>query len=203
MPGANRRFLLCFIISLVLHGALLLGAYLLSNGTLLQDKSDEIYEASTVVNDFVLPADSKIAEKVEKVAQRHVASIEFVMVDAKGLDRFFGKTGIIAREVTDKKLKEQRKVIPVVKNPAVQPKLTYYTPIPYPREAGGVTGTVVVCFLVGFDGVPEYTSTAESSGNRFLDAAAVETCINWRFSPARDAKGRLVRCLMYIPVTVQ
>lgn len=103
----------------------------------------------------------------------------------------------------DERLKAQRKTIPVVKNPATKPKLLFRIPVAYPEEAGGKTGTIIVCFLVGYDGVPEYTSTAESSGNRFLDSAALDSCIKWRFAPARDDKGRLVRCLVYIPVTVK
>ena len=101
------------------------------------------------------------------------------------------------------KSKKEGKNVPISKNPATKPKLIKHSPVPYPAEANGVTGTVTVCFLVGYNGAPEYTSTAESSGNRFLDAAAVEHCISWRFTPARDSKGRLVRCLVYIPVTIK
>ena len=51
--------------------------------------------------------------------------------------------------------------------------------------------------------MPEYVSTAASSGNPFLDGAALEECIKWRFSPAQDVEGNDVRCIIYIPVDVK
>ena len=38
---------------------------------------------------------------------------------------------------------------------------------------------------------------------RKYDGAAIDHCINWRFNPASDARGKPVRCLIYIPVRVE
>lgn len=192
-----------FLVSLLLHFFILGGAWLFSDKTFLAETAEEIYEASDVVADFVPELDELSIKDVQKIAKKHITQIEFIKIDNNFIDKMFGKSGLIARQVEDERLKAQKKTIPVVNNPATKPKLLYRTPIPYPQDAEGEIGTIVVCFLVGYDGVPEYTSTAQSSGNRFLDAAALDNCIKWRFAPARDAKGRLVRCLVYIPITVK
>lgn len=204
MGKANKRLFLGFAVSLVLHLLLLGGAWLFSNKTMFEETSDEIYEASDVIADFAQELDEIKLEDVQKVARRHVTQIEIFPIDNNSLlNKLWGRSRVIARQVDDERLKAQRKTIPVVKNPATKPKLLYRTPVFYPDEAGGEVGTIVVCFLVGYDGIPEYTSTAQSSGNRFLDSAALDSCIKWRFAPAKDTQGRLVRCLVYIPVTVK
>lgn len=203
MNKSDKRFMTGLIMSLVLHGAIFGGIWFWSVPTFLANTSDEIYEVSDVVSDYVPELDEQSVKNVQKIARKHITKIEFVILESSALDKLFGKSRLIARQVEDERLKAQRKTIPVVKNPAIKPKLLFRTPVAYPEEAGGETGTIVVCFLVGYDGVPEYTSTAESSGNRFIDSAALDSCIKWRFAPARDAKGRLVRCLVYIPVTVK
>lgn len=203
MRWQEHRMLFAVIFSLISHCGILVCAKIVSNPTLLATTSEEIYEASDVMFDYVSNVDEKTAQHVRQIAKHHVTQIEFVLVDGSIVDKLLGNSKVIAREVEDERLKAAKKTIPVVKNPSVKPRLIYQTPIPYPTEAGGKAGVVVICFLVGYDGVPEYTSTAESSGNRFLDGAAVDACFNWRFSPAKDSKGRLVRCLVYIPVTVK
>jgi len=132
-----------------------------------------------------------------------VSQVTLVLLEVDELKKLNMNTRKVATRIQDEKLKKEGKSVPVSKNPATKPKLINHSPVPYPAEAGGEAGTITVCFLVGYDGVPEYTSTADSSGNRFLDSAALEHCISWRFTPARDAKGRLVRCLVYIPVVVK
>ena len=203
MEKNNKGLLFGFAVSIILHFVLLGGAWLFSDKVILEETSDEIYEASDVVADFVPELDENTIKNVQKIARRHVTQIEIVPINDGVLDKLLGKSRLIARQVEDERLKAQRKTIPVVKNPATKPKLLYRTPVPYPEEAQGEVGTIVVCFLVGYDGVPEYTSTAQSSGNRFLDSAALDSCIKWRFAPAKDAQGRLVRCLVYIPITVK
>ena len=192
-----------FAVSIFLHSVLLLGAWFLANPALLAAKSDEIYDAGDLSSTYIQEPSEELQERVERVAKRHVTKIEFVILDSNLLDKLFGRTSVIARQVEDQRARDARKTLPVMRNPAVKPALVRHTKIAYPKEAAGAKGSVVVCFLVGYDGRPEYTSTAESSGNRFLDAAAVDGCIEWRFTPAKDAKGRLVRCLVYIPVMVE
>lgn len=203
MNWQRQQLLICFVVSLAVHVAILGCAWIVANPALLTETSADIYDAGDLSGTYLPEPDEAIHEKVERVARRYVSRIELVVLKQDMLDKLFGRTNIIARQVDDQRARDARKTLPVMKNPAVKPKLVKHSKIPYPAEAGGETGSVVVCFLVGYDGRPEYTSTAESSGNRFLDAAAVDGCIDWRFTPARDAKGRLVRCLVYIPVQVE
>ena len=72
------------------------------------------------------------------------------------------------------------------------------TPVPisqppprYPQEAlrRNVGGTVRVKVTVTTDGSVDRLDVAESSGNRFLDRAAMEAVRRWRFQPAvRDGQ---------------
>ena len=203
MMQIKHRFLVAFLISFVLHGAVLSGSLLYASRYPLGETSDEIYEASDVVEGL----EEKPLEKVEKQdsqrSKKYVSNITLVILDRDQVKKVDSRTRHIASRIQDEKLKKEGKSVPISKNPATKPKLVSFSPVPYPAEANGAAGTVIVCFLVSYDGRPEYASTAESSGNRFLDAAAVEHCISWRFTPARDDKGRLVRCLVYIPVTVK
>ena len=204
MMQIKHRFLAAFLISFILHGAVLSGSMLYASRYPLGETSDEIYEASDVVEGQA----EKPLEKVERqisgnIKKRYISQITLALLDREQVKKMGSNTQKVASQIQDEKLKKEGKNVPISKNPATKPKLVSHSPVPYPAEANGAAGTVVVCFLVSYDGRPEYASTAESSGNRFLDAAAVEHCITWRFTPARDAKGRLVRCLVYIPVTVK
>ncbi|MDQ3160557.1 MAG: energy transducer TonB [Pseudomonadota bacterium] len=71
----------------------------------------------------------------------------------------------------------------------------------YPREAlrRGVGGTVRVQVTVAPDGRVERMDVAQSSGDRYLDRAAMEAVRRWRFSPALR-NGRPVSATVFIPV---
>ncbi|MEO6155673.1 MAG: energy transducer TonB [Thermomonas sp.] len=82
------------------------------------------------------------------------------------------------------------------------------TPIPinqpppnYPREAlnRGVGGIVRVQATVSPDGRVERMEVAESSGNRYLDRAAMEAVRRWRFQPVMR-NGQPVSATVTIPV---
>ena len=203
MMQIKHRFLVAFLISFILHGAALSGSMLYASRYPLGETSDEIYEASEVVEGLEVKPLEKVERQNGQRNKKYVSSITLVILDRDQVKKVDSRTRHIASRIQDEKLKKEGKSVPISKNPATKPKLVSFSPVPYPAEATGAAGTVIVCFLVSYDGRPEYASTAESSGNRFLDAAAVEHCITWRFTPARDDKGRLVRCLVYIPVTVR
>ena len=203
MMQIKHRFLVAFLISFILHGAALSGSMLYASRYPLGETSDEIYEASDVVEGLEVKPLEKVERQNGQRNKKYVSSITLVILDRDQVKKVDSRTRHIASRIQDEKLKKEGKSVPISKNPATKPKLVSFSPVPYPAEANGAAGTVIVCFLVSYDGRPEYASTAESSGNRFLDAAAVEHCITWRFTPARDDKGRLVRCLVYIPVTVR
>lgn len=199
----DNRFLIAFAFSVLLHGALLGGSYLSSRAGLLQETSDDIYAINDEIGNFI-PEETAAVEEPNHVSVKNLpVNIKFVLISAAEAKDLEGKTDRVSVEIQKEQFEQKRKTIPVVKNPAVKPKLVRYTPVPYPAEAGGASGTVLVVILVGYDGRPEYASIAGSSGNRYLDAAAVEHCIDWQFTPARDANGRLVRCLVYIPIQLK
>ena len=203
MRLTEHRFLVAFLVSFILHGAVLSGSMLYANQNPLGETSDEIYVMSDVVEGLAeTPMESK-ERQISQKTKKYVSQVTLVLLEGDVFKKVNTGTQKVASQIQDDKLKKEGKNVPISKNPATKPKLIKHSPVPYPAEANGVTGTVTVCFLVGYNGAPEYTSTAESSGNRFLDAAAVEHCISWRFTPARDSKGRLVRCLVYIPVTIK
>ena len=71
----------------------------------------------------------------------------------------------------------------------------------YPREAlrRGVSGTVRVQATIAPDGSVERMELAQSSGDRYLDRAAMEAVRRWRFSPAMR-NGQPVSAQVVIPV---
>ena len=71
----------------------------------------------------------------------------------------------------------------------------------YPREAlrRGVGGTVRVQATVSPDGSVERMDVADSSGNRYLDRAAMEAVRRWRFKPAMR-NGQPVSETVTIPI---
>ena len=71
----------------------------------------------------------------------------------------------------------------------------------YPREAlrRGVGGTVRVQVTVAVDGSVDRMEVAQTSGNRYLDRAAMEAVRRWRFSPAMR-NGQPVSATVVIPV---
>ena len=82
------------------------------------------------------------------------------------------------------------------------------TPVPisqpaprYPQEAlrRNIGGTVRVKVTVATDGSVDRLDVAESSGNRYLDRAAMEAVRRWRFQPAvRD--GQAVMADVVVPI---
>lgn len=75
------------------------------------------------------------------------------------------------------------------------------TPPVYPREAirRGIGGTVRVQVTVASNGNVERMEVAQTSGNRFLDRAAMEAVRRWRFTPALR-NGQPVSATVVIPV---
>lgn len=66
-------------------------------------------------------------------------------------------------------------------------KASMHTPKPrYPRMAikRGIEGSVVVKILINEDGLPYDATVLKSSGFKVLDEAAVNTAMQWKFSPA-------------------
>ncbi len=74
-------------------------------------------------------------------------------------------------------------------------------PPTYPREAlrRGEGGTVRVTATIAADGSVERMDVAQSSGNRYLDRAALDAVRRWRFKPAMR-NGQPVSGTVVIPV---
>jgi protein TonB len=74
-------------------------------------------------------------------------------------------------------------------------------PPSYPREAQrrGIGGTVRVQATVSSDGSVDRMEVAASSGNRYLDRAAMEAVRRWRFKPAMR-NGQPVSATVVIPL---
>lgn len=74
---------------------------------------------------------------------------------------------------------------------------------PYPAEAAGLEGRVVLYVVIGADGRPESVEIHESSGSTALDHSALRTVRDaWRFRPAYRA-GIAVRYATYVPIRFQ
>ena len=71
----------------------------------------------------------------------------------------------------------------------------------YPREAlrRGIRGTVRIQATIATDGSVERMELAQSSGDRYLDRAAMEAVRRWRFTPAMR-NGQPVSAAVVIPV---
>ena len=71
----------------------------------------------------------------------------------------------------------------------------------YPREAlsRGIGGTVQVRAVVASDGSVERMEVATSSGNRYLDRAAMEAVRRWKFKPAVRG-GQAVAAEVIVPL---
>ena len=74
-------------------------------------------------------------------------------------------------------------------------------PPSYPREAlrRGIGGTVRVKATIAPDGSVARMEVAESSGDRYLDRAAMEAVRRWRFAPAMR-NGQPIAATVMIPV---
>ena len=64
----------------------------------------------------------------------------------------------------------------------------------------GAGGTVRVRVTVAADGSVDRLELAESSGNRYLDRAALETVRRWRFQPATRG-GQPTAADVVVPIT--
>ena len=96
--------------------------------------------------------------------------------------------------------------MPVRNSPSIGGNNTSPVPIirpppAYPREAmrQGIGGTVRVQVTVAPDGSVERMDVAQSSGNRYLDRAAMDAVRRWRFAPAMR-NGQPVSATVVIPV---
>ena len=72
---------------------------------------------------------------------------------------------------------------------------------PVSAKKQGVQGTVGLRILINESGRVESASVASSSGDASLDSAAVASIYKWRFSPAKNAKGKKIPCYVSIPIT--
>lgn len=88
-----------------------------------------------------------------------------------------------------------------IQAPAVPPRVTRSRMPSYPEACrkSGITGTAVVRFLVGKSGGVESVVLSKSSGNGFLDQAALSAAGGFRFKPGLDGYGRPIRCYAYQP----
>ena len=200
MLKKDNYFLFALLFSCVLHLSII--GYAMNQRNAKGIETGEIYESVEYIGVESTNNEGAINNSNNKVFPFN-AVLDFVLLESQDKDKLEPKNLEVVSIVERLTLKQAHKNIPVDKNPAVKPKLIYSAAIPYPIRAGAAEGVVVVCILVGIDGIPEYVSTAQSSGNPLLDAAAIDNCIYWRFSPAKDGGGRRVRCLTYIPVHVR
>lgn len=97
---------------------------------------------------------------------------------------------------------------PSIPEPQARPDMAENAPVAvsrpaprYPREAlnRNIGGIVRVQVVVGQDGRVERMELAESSGDRFLDRAAMEAVRRWRFIPA-TRNGQPVTASIIVPL---
>ncbi|MDO4179096.1 MAG: energy transducer TonB [Phascolarctobacterium sp.] len=202
MDISSKRNIYGFSFSAFFHLALILFIIYTPKFN-MTDRDGEIYE--TLDNIEVAGSnDPNTSKQSKKLDLAKLASpMELFLGDDKSFSKFMEKVDQVDLSKLDLQLENKPKVAPIVNAPAIKPVLISSKRIPYPKYGGGVSGIVTVCVLVGTDGKPEYVSTAGSSGHPMLDGAALDASINWVFTPAKDAKGKKVRCLIYIPVEVK
>ena len=87
--------------------------------------------------------------------------------------------------------------------PVQPPRLISRVQPDYPSSArqNSVEGTTYVRLLVSAGGDVESVSVSNSSGSGILDSAAVDAAYQWEFVPAKDERGRAVRCYVSLPIT--
>ena len=193
MYSVNLRISVAVIISLVFHLGIIFIGHVHGQKKFV---AGEIYETMSEIQAVNYVGESANPRKNNNRGYWKYAPLNlYILEDGVKIKKF--KT-----DNFDPQTLKKPKVAPIVREPMVKPKLIKHNLVPYPAKANGHNGRVIVCVLVGVDGVPEYVSTAGSSGNPFLDGAALEECIKWRFSPAEDADGNYVRCLTYISVDI-
>ena len=86
--------------------------------------------------------------------------------------------------------------------PVVMPRILHSVQPIYPQQAknAGAQGRVYLRILVNTQGQVEQVAIATSSGRADLDEAAGQAVSAWRFSPAKDERGRLVSCYIRLPI---
>jgi len=87
--------------------------------------------------------------------------------------------------------------------PVQPPRLISRVQPDYPSAArqNSIEGTTYVRLLVSASGDVESVSVSNSSGSGALDSSAVDAAYQWGFTPAKDERGRAVRCYVSLPVT--
>lgn len=195
MYSKRFRIAIALVCSLVCHLCLLMAGQIHGQHRAV---SDEVYETMLDISPADFDQEAVKSRIHNKKGFFALAPLELYLLEDTPV-----KLKKIKLEEIDPSTLKKPKIAPIVREPMVKPRLLSHAPIPYPAKAGGATGRVIVCILVGSNGVPEYVSTAASSGNPFLDGAALEACIQWRFIPAQDGDGNDVRCIIYIPVDIK
>ena len=195
MYSERMRIAIALACSLACHLCLLMAGQIQGHHRAV---SDEVYETMLDISPADFDQEAVKSRINNKKGFFTLAPLELYLLEDAPI-----KLKKIKIEEIDPSSLKKPKIAPIVREPLVKPKLLRHAPVPYPAKAGGQAGRVIVCILVGADGVPEYVSTAASSGNPFLDGAALEECIKWRFSPAQDVEGNDVRCIIYIPVDIK
>ena len=135
------------------------------------------------------PAEEPVEEEVEEDAGvPEPAAVESTASSGEGrVGGLAGGTGDAVLELRD-----------VARAPAV----LHQVKPDYPREArwNRVEGLVVVRLVIGRDGLVERGSTRVVRSVADLDAAAVAAVEQWRFSPAIDHSGQVVRVAVEVPI---
>lgn len=86
---------------------------------------------------------------------------------------------------------------------AVQPPkiIKHKTPrYPFAAKRDGIEGVTRVKILIDSAGKVEDIIIAESSGSKLLDDAAIKAVKKWRFIPAKNKAGHVIRCYASMPI---
>lgn len=202
MLSVRNRNLYALACSLVFHLLLFGGAFFANDFAAMQAKG-ELYETLEYIEHAEVQVSDSHLNIINRTANLEERPFEIILCSPEELKLSLKKLEQIDAPRLKAEINDKPKIAPIVKAPVVKPRLLNRTAVPYPARAEGAEGVVTVCILVGIDGKPEYVSTAGSSGNPFLDGAALDHCIKWRFEPARNEKNQKVRCLVYIPIMVK
>ena len=200
MLSAGRKNFYAIGCSVVIHVILI---FVINNsaGYVYGSASSEVFETVDYIENVDMSlTKQKQMNNIGEDKQPYIC-LELMLYSEKQLRQELASVKQIKIPKIENVMKKERKSA-IVNAPAVLPKIINSCAVPYPDGCDGCRGTVLTCVLVGIDGKPEYVSIARSSGNPVLDGAAINCCINWQFSPAKDSRGNNVRCLIYIPVGV-
>lgn len=86
--------------------------------------------------------------------------------------------------------------------PVTPPRLLKMQKPKYPPEArrDEIEGIAYIKIIVNASGQVVSSMIVQSSGNSFLDNAALQAVYNWQFSPAKNTNGIPVACYITVPV---